>query len=250
MSGSQPKRESGNRREPWFAPTHWSVVLAAGQKDSPRKTEALETLCRTYWESIYSYLRQKGYEVHDAQDLTQAFFSHLLSRNALGSVGPQKGKFRSFLLASLQNFLSDERDRASAAKRGGGQNILSLDQEAVERRFLQEAVSDLTPEKAFDRRWALTLLDRAFTRLQEESVTDGAAELFNRLKHFLSSEPNPGDYETVGGQLRMSAGAVAVRVYRLRQRYRALVRAGIAQTVCSLAELEDEMRYLIKLICQ
>lgn len=233
-----------------FQATHWSVVLAAGHEDSARRAEALEILCRTYWEPIYVYLRRQGYGVPDAQDLTQAFFLRLLTHNAFANAEPQKGKFRSFLLASLQHFLADERDRACAAKRGGGQPTLPLDQGTAERHYLEQADSDLSPEKAFDHRWALTLLDHAFTKLQEESTANGATEHFNLLKPFLSRKPSPGEYEAVGEELGMTADAVAVRVHRLRQRYRDLLRGEIAHTVNGLADLEDEMRYVIGLICR
>jgi RNA polymerase sigma-70 factor (ECF subfamily) len=248
MSSSEPGQEARDDANRCFAATHWSVVLAAGETDSLRRTEALETLCRTYWPPLYSFIRRFGYEVHDAQDLTQDFLAHLLARNPFATLGPEKGKFRSFLLVALKHFLADDRAKVRTTKRGGGQVVLSLDQEVVEAGFLQDSSPDLTAEKLFDRRWAWTLMDRAFARLQDEFAAAGKSETFARLKPFLSSEGSAAQYDAVAVESGVTPGAVAVAVHRMRQRYRALVREEVAHTVASPIELEDEMRYLLDVL--
>lgn len=248
MSLSDPERNSAQSSENWFATTHWSVVLAAGNGTSPGTSEALEKLCRTYWYPLYAYVRRRGYEAHDAQDLTQEFFARFLAKNYLDRADRQRGKFRSFLLASLNNFLADEWDKAKAQKRGGAHAFISLDDEEVEKRYLLEPASDLTPEKIFERRWALTLLDQALERLREEMAAAGKAGQFELLKRFLASETASGDYASVGPQLNMNASQVAMLVHRLRQRYREHLRLEIAHTVASPVEIDEEMRHLIEVI--
>ncbi|MHC1764360.1 MAG: RNA polymerase sigma factor [Verrucomicrobiia bacterium] len=227
-----------------FTTTHWSVVLAAGQTKLPQAAQALEALCRTYWYPLYAYVRREGFGAVDAQDLAQEFFARLLAKNYLGQVGPQKGKFRSFLLAALRHFLSDQRDRARAAKRGGGAEVFSLDAQEAEARYRLEPVDRMDAEKIFERRWAMTLLERALTRLRDESVVAGKAEWFDRLRDFVAgeSEVSCGDAAV---QLGQTESAVKSAVHRLRQRYRELVREEIAQTVTDPAEIEAEIRYLI-----
>lgn len=227
-----------------FATTHWSVVLQAGAKSSPQAASALEELCRTYWYPIYVYVRRKGHGAHDAEDLTQEFFARLLRLNSLREVGREKGKFRTFLLASLNHFLSDHWDKATAAKRGGGQIVLSLDDQDAEQRYLLEPATDASPEVLFDRRWLLALLEQSLVRLGQEYADAGKAALFEGLKEFLQSPTEDGDYDRVAAALGLNPGAVAVAVHRLRQRYRDLVRAEIAQTVSGPAEMEEELRHL------
>ena len=227
-----------------FTATHWSVVLTAGETASPKAAEALEKLCCTYWPPLYAYVRRQGHAPHDSQDLTQEFFARLLAKNYLGSVGPEKGKFRSFLLAAMNHFLADERDRANTAKRGGGAALFSLDEENAENLYLAVAAPDLSPDKIFEKRWATTLLGEAFAKLQQESVTDGKAERFERLKAFLEDGTGSGDYEAAGAELGITANTVAAAVHRLRQRYRELVRAEIANTVASPDDVKEEMRHL------
>jgi RNA polymerase sigma-70 factor (ECF subfamily) len=159
-----------------FATTHWSVVLAAREGDAEAASRALERLCRVYWRPLYAYIRRRGYGPHDAQDLTQEFFARLLERNDLARVNPTKGKFRSFLLAALNHFLSNEWDRARAIKRGSGLTFISIDEESPEHRSLIESIADLPAERAFEKRWASALLDEAFGRLRQESVESGRAE--------------------------------------------------------------------------
>jgi RNA polymerase sigma-70 factor (ECF subfamily) len=231
-----------------FTATHWSVVLKAAGAPSPEGSEALENLCRTYWPPLYAYVRRKGNPPHDAQDLTQGFFARLLSGNYLGTVAPEKGKFRSFLLAALNHFLSDERDRARAIKRGGGKPLVSLDDENAESLYQEEAVSGLTPEQSFEKRWASTVLDQAFQKLRQEMIASNKETLFDQLKPFLAEESPDRAYASIGSALGMSANTVAVAVRRLRQRYRDFLRSEIADTVASPDEVEEELRYLVTVL--
>jgi RNA polymerase sigma-70 factor (ECF subfamily) len=223
-------------------------VLAAGRDRAPEADAALERLCRTYWYPLYAYVRQRGYSPHDAQDLTQEFFAKLLEKNYLNEVDPAKGKFRSFLLAALNHFLANEYDRATALKRGGRQTPISLDAEMAEGLFALEPVSNVTPEKVFERRWASTLLDKALAGLQEEYAKAGKEQLFGHLKMFLTEGAASGEYAPVAKKLHMAPGTVAVAVHRLRQRYRELVRAEVANTLANPAETEEEMRHLFSVL--
>ena len=195
-------------------------------------------------------MRHLGYEVHDAQDLTQAFFAHLLTGDRLATASPEKGKFRSFLLTSLKHFLADQRDRAQADKRGGGQAAIPLDAELAESHYAQDTSSSSSAETLFDRRWAMTLLNQALARLEKEFAVAGKAQQFAELKGFLSVEGNAAQYEAAAGRLQTTAGAVSVAVHRLRLRYRELIRAEIAETVAGPREVEEEMHYLLELLCQ
>ncbi len=244
MSLSEPERASAASSAESFTTTHWSVVLLAGQHPAPQAAEALEKLCRTYWYPLYAYVRRKGYDAPDAQDLTQGFLMRLLEKNYLAHADPTKGKFRSFLVAGLNYFLTNEWRHRQAAKRGGGQVPISLDDDTAESRYARESVPDLTPEKLYERRWALTLLDQALVQLQAEMAAAGKARQFDQLRTFLTTEATRSDYAAVGAPLEMTAGTVAVAVHRLRQRYRELVREEIAHTVASPAEIEDEIRWL------
>jgi RNA polymerase sigma-70 factor (ECF subfamily) len=238
----------GTAVEPRFATTHWSVVLAAGHDSSPNAGEALETLCRNYWLPLYAYVRRKGHTPEKAQDLTQAFFERLLEQHTLSRARRERGRFRSFLLTSLQNFLGHEWEKERAAKRGGGRYVLSWDQVSAESSYQLEAVSELPPDKAFEKRWALTIFQQALNRLHEEFVRLGKGEVFEQLKCFLTQEPGANGYPGVAERLGMTPAAVAVSVHRLRKRYGELVRDEIAHTVSSPAEIEEEMRYLIALM--
>ena len=232
----------------WFRTTHWSVVCLAGQSDAPGAREALETLCRNYWYPLYAYTRRRGHGPEEAQDLTQEFFARLLERNDLARADPDKGRFRSFLLGALNHFLAYEWRKNQAAKRGGGQALISLDEEAAEARYRQEAISDLTPETIYERRWALTLFDRALSRLQTEFRAADKSGVFEQLTPFLSDQAGEGEYAAVGRQLGMTAGAVAVAVNRFRQRYGELVREEIAHTVARPEELDEELRHLFAVL--
>lgn len=242
---AEPAEESGAQcGSGWIGHTHWSAVLAAGHTASPRATLAMEELCRTYWYPLYAYVRRRGHAVEEARDLTQEFFARLIEKHWLAEADPAKGRFRNFLLTALNHFLANEWRNARAAKRGGGQSPISLD-DTAEARYADEPACDLTPEKIYERRWALSLFDRALARLREQYAAADKTRLYGCLKEFLSSEPGEGDYARVGAQLQMSSGAVAAAVHRLRQHYRGLVREEIAHTVNSPDEVEDEMRSLL-----
>jgi RNA polymerase sigma-70 factor (ECF subfamily) len=226
-----------------FNTTHWSVVLLAGKAQSALSSAALEKLCRTYWHPLYAFARRKGYTEEDAKDLTQQFFACLLERNDFESVDPHKGKFRTFLLTSFTHFLCNENDRARTAKRGGGQVIFSLDAMRSDQFEDFQAQGELTPDRFFDLRWALTVMEQALSRLRTEMAA-GKAEQFEAFKKFLTEEPGEGEYASVAQRLGVAAPTVAVSVHRLRNRYRELVQAEVAQTVRSPLELEEEMRHL------
>jgi RNA polymerase sigma-70 factor (ECF subfamily) len=230
-----------------FATTHWSVVLAAREPGLPGAAAALETLCRTYWRPLYAYIRRDGYDKHEAEDLTQAFFSMLLEKDYLGYLHDQRGKFRSFLLTFLKHFLSDERDKAAAQKRGGGKTILSLDDTSMEERFFIEpaAASRLSPDRVFERRWAGIILEKAANRLREDYRASGKAELFDALKDFQPGEHGDVSYKEIATRLDMTESAIKSAVHRLRLRHRAILREEIAHTVSSPEEIDDEIRYLI-----
>jgi RNA polymerase sigma-70 factor (ECF subfamily) len=250
MSSANNLETSAEGRAQWFATTHWSVVLTAGQGASPDAEAALEKLCRAYWYPLYDYIRRQGRSPHDAQDLTQEFFARLLEGNYLKSVQREKGKFRSFLLASLNHFLANERARDHAAKRGGGKALLSLDEHIGEDLFALESSTHDSPAQAFDRRWAITLLERAFAQVREEFATAGKKEVFDHLKNFLAEDTSAGDYAAVAHKLGMTAGAVTVAVHRLRHRYREATRAEVAHTVADIHEIDDEIRYLFTILAQ
>ncbi len=249
MMGRETGDAPGAVGQPLFATTHWSVVLAAGQGDTPQSAAALEQLCRTYWYPIYAHVRRQGHSPEDAQDLTQGFLLQLLTRHSFGRAEASKGRFRSFLLAGLNYFLADQRDRADAQKRGGGHRTLSfLDGQAADERYRLEPVDNRTPDRLFERRWALTLLDQVLRRLEEEFHEAGKAERFKRLRAFLIAGTDEQSYALAGAELGMSGEAVKKAVHRLRKRYYALFREEIAQTVASQEEVEDEMRYLCEVM--
>ncbi|MBI4658840.1 MAG: sigma-70 family RNA polymerase sigma factor [Verrucomicrobia bacterium] len=248
MPSSQPEPALEGRSGHRFATTHWSVVLAAGQSASSDSAEALEKLCRTYWSPLYAYVRHRGHDAHEAQDLTQEFFARLLQKRYLNRVDRTKGKFRCFLLAALKHFLANEWDKAKAQKRGGKQTFISLDDESAEKQYVFGLVSDLSPERIYEQRWAQTLLDQALARLWEEFAAQGKAEQFDVLKVFLQEETSYGDYPAIASQLHMNPSALAMAVCRLRHRYRGLLVSEIAQTVENPADIEEEMRHLFEAI--
>jgi RNA polymerase sigma-70 factor (ECF subfamily) len=228
-----------------FATTHWSVVLSASRPESAHYHQALESLCRTYWFPLYAYLRRHGYDTHQAEDHTQAFLAGLLEKHGLRLAEPQRGKFRSFLLAALKHFLANERARAGAQKRGGGLRVLSLDCENAEAQYALEPRDELSPEKLFERSWAMTVLDRAMTRLRAEAAAAAKKqEQFDCLKTYLTASENAAAYREAAARLGMTEGAVKVAVHRLRKRYRELLRDEIAHTVASQDEIDEEIRHL------
>ncbi|HEV2319289.1 MAG TPA: sigma-70 family RNA polymerase sigma factor [Verrucomicrobiae bacterium] len=236
-----------------FATTQWSVVLTAGRAEFQLAQDALETLCRTYWYPLYAYVRRRGYSPPDAEDLTQAFFAWLLERKWLGKADPQRGRFRSFLLTSISNFLSNEWDKTMAQKRGGGK-VIPLERDEAENRYTWQPLSysvpesSFTPEQSFEWRWALTLLDLVMSRLSAEFEEDGKKELFEALKPCLLGESVAQPYATLASKLGMTEGSVKVTVHRLRQRYRQLLRDEIASTVAAPEEVDEELRYLFAVL--
>lgn len=231
-------------RPPVFATTHWSLVLSARDPQSPQSAAALEKLCRTYWFPIYAFVRRQGHGPHDAQDLTQEFFVRLLEKKYLADVDPAKGRFRSFLLASLKHFLANEWDKTKAQKRGGGQVMIPIDIKSAENSGGFEPADHLTAENIFERRWALTLLEQVLRRLRAEYVRDGREKLFEQLKPTLTEASRTVAYAEIAIRLGTTEGAVKVAVHRLRQRYREVLRAEIADTVANPGEVEDEIRNL------
>jgi RNA polymerase sigma-70 factor (ECF subfamily) len=224
-----------------FLTTRWSVVLSA-RGDTTHAPDALAKLCHAYWYPLYAYVRRQGVSSHDAQDLTQEFFARQLAKGWLADVERERGRFRSWLLASLKHFLANEWDKARAQKRGGGGQFISID-DTAESRYDREPADAPTAESLYDRRWALTLLDRVLTRLREEFAVAGKIEQFEILKGVLAGDRTP--YVELAAALGTTEGAVKVAVHRLRGRYRDLIRAEIAETVSSAAELEEELRHLL-----
>ncbi|MHC4403510.1 MAG: RNA polymerase sigma factor [Planctomycetota bacterium] len=231
-----------------FKSTHWSVVLAAADRSSPECEDALATLCVTYWYPIYAFIRRQGASVHEAEDLTQAFFVRLLERDFLDNVGPEKGRFRTFLLVCLRRFLANERDRRSAKKRGGGRRPVSIDFAAADRRYRQEPFHELTAERVFQRRWTLALLERVVGLLAEEFRQSGKAALFDGLKVYLVAEQRMPPYAETAEKLGTSEGAVKVAVYRLRERFRRTLRAEVARTLDNPDDVDDEIRRLFEVL--
>ena len=229
-----------------FVTTHWSVVLEAADSSSPASAQSLNLLCEAYWYPLYVFVRGQGYEPSEAEDLTQAFFARLMEKQSLASVGPEKGRFRSFLLVCMRRFLVNEWEKASAIKRGGGRRPLRLDLEDAESRYATEPSHTLTPERIYARRWALTVLERACDSLAEEFKAAGKTQIFETLKVYLSASGSAPPYTEASARLGMSLAAVKVTVHRLRERYRGAIRAEIRGTVDSEEEIEDEIRDLFK----
>ena len=240
--------ESAGTRASLFATTHWSVVLQAGREESPQAAAALDQLCRTYWYPLYAYVRRQGHAPEDSQDLTQAFFAHLLSKDFLRGVGPEKGRFRSFLLTCLKHFLVDEWEKAHTAKRGGAEAQLLLDWTEAERLYAIEGRVEATPESLYERGWAIGVLDHALDRLRAEAVASGRQAVFDELQCCLVGDRTTENYAQLGARLGLSETAVKVAVHRLRQRYRELLREQVAHTVTRPEEIEDEMQYLFEVV--
>jgi len=246
-----------------FSTTHWSVVLAAGrfhggtaapEGSASTGAKALERLCACYWYPLYAFIRRQNYSPHDAQDLTQEFFSWLLDRKDLRLADPERGRFRSFLLVRLKHFLSDQAKRDRAQKRGGGQPLVSLDVVAAEEHYQLEVPVELAPEKIFDRSWAIAVLDQTVARLRREYLEANRAELFEALKQFqsvpdqLDPASNRTSYAEVAQRLNLSEGAVKSAIWRLRQRHRELLREEITRTVATPADVDEEIRYLVRIL--
>jgi RNA polymerase sigma-70 factor (ECF subfamily) len=238
-----PAEEPFGGREQ-FPPTHWSVVLAAREPSTQNGAAALEKLCRTYWYPLYGYVRRRGFSEHDAQDLTQGFFAQLLDRESIQRVTKDKGRFRSFLLASINYFIADERDAAKAQKRGGGRQVLSFDAQEAETRYRMEPVDGRTPETIFEHRWAMTLLDQVLARLREEFAQTGKSHLFKGVQPFLVEGVKGTTYAEAAREIGMSEEAFKKAVQRMRRRYHQLFREEIAHTVAGPDDVEDELRNL------
>ncbi|HNY27360.1 MAG TPA: sigma-70 family RNA polymerase sigma factor [Candidatus Sumerlaeota bacterium] len=231
-----------------FATTRWTLVLNSGdERGTARAEQAIEELCRIYWYPIYVFIRRRGVQRDDAEDLTQAFFTRLLEKGTLAAARRERGRFRSFILATLKHFLADERDRRRAIKRGGGR-VLSLEWEAADVRYRIEPVDAMTPEKVFERKWALSLIERAIERLGEECRAAGQEHLFACLGPCIGGEGAAVSYARLAESLGMTEGAVKVTVHRLRKRYRQHLREEIAHTVERPDEIEEELRYLKQIL--
>jgi len=228
-----------------FATTRWSLVLAAGRRSNPRSAEALASLCELYWYPVYAFVRRQGFRAEEAADLTQEFFARVLQKNYFQEADPARGRFRAFLCVSVRHFLSNERDRGRALKRGGDRPPLSLEVETAEGRYQLEPRDDLTPEKLFDRRWAMILLDRALGRLRDQYASAGKADLFGHLHEVLTGDRGDVPYSEIGLKTGMSEGAVKVAVHRLRRRFREALVAEIAETVSDAADIDAEIRHLL-----
>ena len=231
-----------------FETTHWSLVLAAVDRATPRADEALATLCTSYWYPLYAFIRRRGHDPDLAADLTQGFFARLLEKEFLRSIDPSKGRFRAFLLAACKNFLANEHDRETARKRGGGRCPVSIDRRDAEGRYLAEPAHDLTPERLFERRWALTILDQSLDQLGRESRQAGKAALHERLKSILTGAEGGPSYAEIGASLGMTEAAVKKAAQRFRQRYREILRERIAGTIADPGQVEDEIRTLFAIL--
>jgi RNA polymerase sigma-70 factor (ECF subfamily) len=222
------------------------VVLAAGRRSTPQADRALEELCRTYWYPLYAFARRQGNSKEDAEDLTQAFFARLLEKNYLEGVRSEKGKFRAFLLAAFKHFLANEWDRARREKRGGGATHLSLDWQDADERYGIDPAHQLSPDRLYDRAWAVTLLERVIVRLYDACAAEGKGRIFEQLKPFLMVGKSAIPYAQAAESLGLSEGAARVAVHRLRKQYRELLRQEITQTLSDPAQVEEEMRALLE----
>lgn len=229
---------------PQFATTRWSLVVSAGQRSNVAARKALADLCSGYWYPLYAFVRRRGDSPHEAEDLIQDFFADLLERRAIAVADPNRGRFRSFLLASLEHFWSHRRDRASAKKRGGGRRPISLDFSAGEKRLSAEPIDRWTPERLYDRIWAMSLLERVLDQLEAEYRSEGKQPLFAALKPFLTLA-DPSGREVIADHLQMSPSTVRVAIHRLRRRYRDLLKEEIGLTVAESGDTQDEIDHLL-----
>jgi RNA polymerase sigma factor (sigma-70 family) len=230
-----------------FTTTHWSIVLEA-QGESPAAQDALEKLCRTYWRPIYGFVRRQGASAEDAEDLTQGFFALLLERKDLNTVRKEKGRLRSYLLASVKNFLADEARHAMAVKRGKGQRLLPLEEIREREGIVMERSDRLTADQIYERRWAFTVLEHVMVRLQDEYRSAGNVRFFDQMKKMLMDEPDRPSQAQIATEFEMTENAVKQAFYRFRQRYQALLREEIAHTVAVPSDIEDELRHLIAVV--
>jgi RNA polymerase sigma factor (sigma-70 family) len=234
-------------RQPLFVTTHWSVVLTAGHSDTTHAQEALAKLCQTYWYPLYAHVRRRGHSPEDAKDLTQEFFARLLEQQSIANADPERGRFRSFMLGAMNHFLATEWAKLQTQKRGSGRKPLSLDLAAADLRFDLEPADSATPDKAFDKSWATTLLDEVLNRLEAEYHREGKTALFSAIKQTLAGSRESQPYTALAARLGITEGALRTAVHRLRKRYRELLRHEIANTVSSPEEVNEEIRYLLKI---
>ena len=246
MNSSAFARENGPRGG--FATTRWTLIRAAGERAKPEAQEALERLCGLYWFPIYAHFRRKGNSADQSADLTQAFFAHLLESDALHAAEPERGRFRSFLLTAADHFLSNEYHKQTAQKRGGGRTIVSIDVAGAEGRLLKAPFDGHTPERAFERSWAMALLERVFEQLRREYEQTDKAMLFGQLYVFLPKGEGSQSYRDAGRELRMTEAAVKVAVHRMRKRFGELLREEILQTVESPEDIDEEITRLFEAV--
>jgi len=247
QSDDQPYSDNESSQQRRFATTHWSVVIAAGRPDEPAAQEALATLCTEYWYPLYAYVRRRGHQPAEAQDLTQGFIVHLLEHNTVQAADQTRGRFRAFLLSSLHHYLANQWRHDQAEKRGGGR-IHSLNLADGERRYLQEPADLLTPERIYERRWAMTLLQKAIETLRDDYEAAGKGDLFEALKAYLGGSEATVPYRNLAEQLGTTEGAVKVAVHRLRQRCRECLRQTIGATVASPADIDEELQFLFQVV--
>ncbi len=240
------KTQNAKSQEPerTFATTRWTVILEAGRGHTTQARRALEELCRLYWYPLYAYVRRQGRSREDAEDLTQGFFARLLERNSLKGLSSEKGRFRAFLLGSLKHFIANEWDRANCRKRGRGLAVLSLDLEGADNRYQVEPADQLSPDRLYDRAWAVTLLEQVIIRLREEAASEAKSALFEHVKPFLMVGTDSVPYAEAARVSGLSEGALRVAVHRLRRRYRELLREEIAQTLADPGNTEEELQAL------
>ena len=248
MKRSEPQDPRSASHCPTFGTTHWSLILAAKDRGTPQAENALAALCAAYWYPLYAFIRRRGHDPDRAADLTQGFFARFLEKDYLSSVDPSTGRFRAFLLAACKHFLANAHDREVALKRGGGRRPVSIDRRDAEGRYLCEPAHDLTPERLFERRWAMTLLDRALDQVGREFHRGGKGVLYDRLKVVLTGAEGAAPYARLGAELGMTDVAIKKAAQRMRQRYREVLRALVAETVDEPGQVDDEIRALFAIL--
>lgn len=250
MNQRQIARLLPNAQRSTFVTTHWSLVLNAAKGDSTTSRDALAELCAVYWYPLYAYVRRLGRSPEDSMDMVQGFFARVLKSEWLKSASPDRGKFRSWLLASLQHHLADERDHAKAKKRGSGDAPVSLDALDGESRYSLEPRESMTPEKLYDRRWALIVLDRVLNRLKKEHESEGKSSQFEVLQQTLPGGSGDRSYAEIAKHLNITEGGVKAAVHRLRERYRIILRDEIARTVVSPDQIDEEIHQLMDALAE
>jgi RNA polymerase sigma-70 factor (ECF subfamily) len=248
MGELSPSESGLGAQSPVFGTTHWSVVLEAGGESSLQAQAALTRLCQTYWLPVYAFVRKRGYSPEEAKDLTQAFFANFLEKQHVSRANRERGRFRSFLMTSVENFLRNEHVRAQAQKRGSGRQLISLDDVDAEARYLREPRTETDPAKAFDQRWAATLLNTVGSQLQAEFGADGHGDLFEALQAHFWGDPDSAPYPELAERFGMTLANVKITAHRLRQRYRELLRQEIAHTVALPSQIDDEIRHLMQVV--